>query len=228
VSTPIAAGVTVLATMAGDSGRKTVVVAEPGSTMLDGGTAAGKRVFLYLYDVTWLQTTDAGRKIFDNAVAWCLGPVTADFTADYTAGAAPLTVRFSDRSTGPATAWNWSFGDGQTGTARNPTHTYAQPGTYTVSLTATGPGQTSTQTRTGYIVVGPRAPADLDGDGDVDSGDQALLQSCSSGPSIPHSGTVLCEAADSDHDNDVDQSDFGIYQACVSGTNVPASPDCVP
>lgn len=46
----------------------------------------------------------------------------------------PLTVRFTDASTGNVTAWAWDFGDGQTSTERNPTHTYAAPGDYTVRL----------------------------------------------------------------------------------------------
>ena len=34
--------------------------------------------------------------------------------------------------------YEWDFGDGQTATAQNPAHTYASPGTYTVTLTVTG------------------------------------------------------------------------------------------
>jgi len=35
-----------------------------------------------------------------------------------------------------ATSYAWSFGDGATSTEENPTHIYAEPGTYEVSLTA--------------------------------------------------------------------------------------------
>lgn len=48
-------------------------------------------------------------------VLLCLGAkaqLTAEFTADTTSGCAPLTVNFSDLSTGSPTSWNWSFGDG--------------------------------------------------------------------------------------------------------------------
>ena len=38
----------------------------------------------------------------------------ADFTANVTAGPAPLAVQFIDLSTGNPTAWNWAFGDGGT------------------------------------------------------------------------------------------------------------------
>ncbi len=37
--------------------------------------------------------------------------------------------------TGSSAIYNWDFGDGNTGTGSNPTHTYANPGVYTVCLT---------------------------------------------------------------------------------------------
>jgi len=79
-------------------------------------------------------------------------PIAA-FTANVTTGPAPLTVQFTDTSTGSPTSWLWSFGDGETSTAQNPIHTYTTPGTYTVSLTATNAGGSSTETRTNYITV---------------------------------------------------------------------------
>ncbi|WP_407355724.1 PKD domain-containing protein [Methanolobus sp. WCC5] len=63
------------------------------------------------------------------------GPV-ADFISNVTSGVAPLTVSFTDHSTESPTSWTWDFGDGNTSTEQNPTHTYSSPGSYTVSLTA--------------------------------------------------------------------------------------------
>ena len=39
-------------------------------------------------------------------------PPAADFTATPTSGVAPLTVGFSDQSTGSITSWTWNLGDG--------------------------------------------------------------------------------------------------------------------
>lgn len=43
------------------------------------------------------------------------------------------TVNFTSTSSG-ASSWQWDFGDGNTSTLENPSHTYAAPGTYIVSL----------------------------------------------------------------------------------------------
>ncbi len=79
-------------------------------------------------------------------------PVTA-FTATPTAGLAPLTVQFTDTSTGSPTAWAWTFGDGGTSSEQNPQHTYTAPGLYTVTLTATNEYGSDEEIRTDYITV---------------------------------------------------------------------------
>lgn len=79
--------------------------------------------------------------------------VTADFVANMTLGTEPLTVGFTDLSTGGPTAWAWDFGDGNTSTEQNPVHTYTVPGTYTVSLTASNPYSSDTETKIDYITV---------------------------------------------------------------------------
>lgn len=54
------------------------------------------------------------------------------------------TVAFKDASTKNPTNWFWSFGDGMTSTAQNPSHSYAEVGTYTVTLTASNSAGSST------------------------------------------------------------------------------------
>jgi beta propeller repeat protein len=79
----------------------------------------------------------------------------ASFTATPTSGTAPLTVLFTDTSTGSPTSWIWSFGDGDAtnATLENPVHTFRSAGTYTVSLTAMNTRGSDTMTKTGYITV---------------------------------------------------------------------------
>lgn len=65
-------------------------------------------------------------------------PPLAAFTVDVALGVAPLTVNFTDASTGTPTEWEWSWGDGTAnGTTQNPIHVYASDGQYIVTLTAT-------------------------------------------------------------------------------------------
>ncbi len=75
-------------------------------------------------------------------------PVSAAFEVTPAAPVAGGSIAFSDRSTGSPTSWAWSFGDGGTSNAQNPTHVYAAPGVYTVNLTAsnnTGSGTAAKQ-----------------------------------------------------------------------------------
>ena len=67
----------------------------------------------------------------------------ASFTANPTNGDAPLTVQFTDTSSGVISSWFWNFGNGQTSTERNPRTTFNNVGTFNVFLTVTGPGGTA-------------------------------------------------------------------------------------
>jgi len=79
-------------------------------------------------------------------------PPTADFTATPTTGYTPLTINFTDTSTGVPTTWDWDFGDGSAhGTTQSPTHIYIAPGTYTVTLIATNSAGSDTEIKTDYI-----------------------------------------------------------------------------
>ncbi|HRU80427.1 MAG TPA: DUF3344 domain-containing protein [Methanolinea sp.] len=85
----------------------------------------------------------------------------ADFTpASPVTGDKPLTVEFTDASTGSITTWDMDFGDGSPhGSGPGPwSHTYTARGTYDVSLTVTGPGGSDTKTKTGHIQVMEPAP----------------------------------------------------------------------
>ena len=57
--------------------------------------------------------------------------------ADFTFNTRNLLVAFEDTTDGRTTSWLWNFGDGNTSTRQNPTHTYNEPGTYAVTFRAT-------------------------------------------------------------------------------------------
>ncbi|QSZ68425.1 PKD domain-containing protein [Methanofollis aquaemaris] len=88
-------------------------------------------------------------------------PVRAAFTADPAAGATPLTVRFTDLSTGSPTSWSWDFGDGETSTEQHPAHTYDTPGTCTVTLTARNSAGSDTTSRTITVTAPPAETLDI-------------------------------------------------------------------
>ncbi len=85
-------------------------------------------------------------------------PPVPDFGATPLSGNAPLGVAFTDTSTGVVTSRWWNFGDGTTvwsNESPDIEHTYAFPGTYTVSLTAGNAAGQVTSTKPGYIKVLP-------------------------------------------------------------------------
>lgn len=68
------------------------------------------------------------------------GTENAAPSADFTISTDFLNAQFTDGSTdsdGSISSWAWNFGDGTNSTAQNPSHTYSNAGTYTVTLTVT-------------------------------------------------------------------------------------------
>ncbi|HEY0160800.1 MAG TPA: PKD domain-containing protein [Thermoanaerobaculia bacterium] len=63
------------------------------------------------------------------------GALTPSFTFTPAAPTTNDIVEFDDASTGGATSWFWSFGDGTTSSEQNPSKHYALPGSYPVALT---------------------------------------------------------------------------------------------
>ena len=79
----------------------------------------------------------------------------AHFFATNRSGPAPLDVNFTSDTLGDVDHFEWSFGDGNINATRTSiTHTYTDPGTYTVTYTVSGPLGTDSRTEVGYIVVG--------------------------------------------------------------------------
>jgi len=82
----------------------------------------------------------------------------ANFTANITTGGFPLTVQFTNTTTGNQTWWNWSFGDGNVSTLANPINKYSRPGNYTVILNVTNRAGFNASIKTNYITVVPWPP----------------------------------------------------------------------
>ena len=84
--------------------------------------------------------------------------VSADFFAQVREGEAPLTVLFTDNSTGYPNRFMWDFGDNSrdsTSPVQNPQHIYRTPGVYSVNLTASNSEYSNTTVKTDYITVRP-------------------------------------------------------------------------
>lgn len=90
-----------------------------------------------IYQISLTATTGAGCSFgFPlNDKVRVYAPVAA-FTPDLTSGCPPLTVNFTNNSTG-ATNYFWDFGDGSTSTVQHPSHLYATAGLYVVKLIVT-------------------------------------------------------------------------------------------
>ena len=82
--------------------------------------------------------------------------------AVFTPSCSALTCNFTNTSSDPdgsITAYNWTFGDGASSIAPNPSHTYATAGTFTVTLTATDDrGATTTTWDTVTVATANQPP----------------------------------------------------------------------
>jgi PKD repeat protein len=118
-------------------------------------------------DITIVQHSDANTEGDGFEMTWqCVYasiPPVAAFTASDT-NTCNATINFTDYSTNGATSWLWNFGDGNTSTLENPSHSYAANGTYTVTLIATNTYGSDTLEKIDYIVItAPAAPIAIDG-----------------------------------------------------------------
>jgi PKD repeat protein len=92
-------------------------------------------------------------------------PIAGVTNLTTTVGVAPLSVTFSNYSTG-ATGYYWTFGDGgtlATNNLVNISYTYSTPGTYTNILSAINSGVTNNATNVNAIVVYSPAVAGFGG-----------------------------------------------------------------
>jgi PKD repeat protein len=110
----------------------------------------------YSVNLTVTNASGSNTLIKTNYITVNMPAPVANFTGTPTTGPAPLSVSFTDSSTGSPTSWNWIFGDtgaGNTSTLQNPSHTYTNAGTYSVNLTVSNAGGSNSTLKTDYILV---------------------------------------------------------------------------
>jgi uncharacterized repeat protein (TIGR01451 family) len=101
--------------------------------------------------ITWAAVDDCGNQSTCLQTIEVYDPPVPDFTADPERGCVPLTVQFTDATTGGTLPYTyyWDFGDGNTSTDQNPVNTYDSEGVWTVTLTVVDShGCSDTTTRT--------------------------------------------------------------------------------
>ena len=81
----------------------------------------------------------------------------ASFTWDPAAPMVSEPVMFTDTTTGPAAVWLWELSDGYTYNIQNPTHTFMDAGTFTVTLTVTSTAGCA-DTYSAQVTVEPLPP----------------------------------------------------------------------
>ncbi|MCH8319272.1 MAG: PKD domain-containing protein, partial [Bacteroidetes bacterium] len=105
-----------------------------------------------LADTYWVCLTITISDSVGSTCNWCtsviviMGSCNNPPTADFTYTPSNLTVNFADASSPVLciTSWFWDFGDGNTDTIQNPSHTYTSAGTYNICLTAATIGGNNT------------------------------------------------------------------------------------
>ncbi|WP_345695872.1 collagenase [Kitasatospora terrestris] len=97
----------------------------------------------------WLTACNGG-------ACYATGP-TSLFNASISANTVTLTDRSVQTGGGQITGWHWTFGDGSSSDERNPSHSYAAAGTYTVALTTTDSNGRIATTPLGVTVTAPPA-----------------------------------------------------------------------
>ena len=122
--------------------------------------------------------------------------VKADFVASQT-NACNISnpISFYNRTTNGET-YVWDFGDGQTSTDKDPSHTYSHTGTYSISLTARGKAlcnSSDTETKTDYI--------------DIKNGNSLVQASCKPATTIPSTGGIYNFAI-----NDISHQTHGSFE----------------
>lgn len=117
-------------------------------------------IYALEYGTNWFSQNMDARLIHITYSSANRVPVAAA-RADKTIGMTPLTVRFTGEASkdpdGDELTFEWTFGDGETSTEKNPIHEYKKPGEYKVGLKVIDPAQ-ETSIEEMKIIAGNELP----------------------------------------------------------------------
>ena len=157
------------------------------------------------------------------------GTTNAPPTASFSSSCTNLSCTFADASTdadGTIAGWSWTFGDGSTSSAQNPSHAYAAAGTYSVTLTVTDNGGATGSTTHSVSVTAPASGITLSTRGYKVKGSARvdLTWSGTTGATVDvyRNGSVVATPANSGAYTDVLGKVVGTftYKVCNAGTTV--------
>lgn len=151
-------------------------------------------------------------------------------TANFGSSCNGLSCSFTDTSSDPdgsVTGWSWTFGDGGTSTARNPSRVYAAAGTYSVTLTITDDGGATSQ-RTASVTVTAAPKISLTATGREDDTKQYMILRWSGATSalidVYRNGTRLSNVTENDGRHTVarkyTQPATYLLKVCEAGTSI--------
>jgi gliding motility-associated-like protein len=107
-------------------------------------------------------TNSCGASVTDSVQVTLNPPPTMILTSDTNTACVPALIQFYDSSVSgnvndPITSWYWNFGDGNYSSLSDPSHSYSQAGTYTVSLTITTNGGCTNNNGSAPLIINAMA-----------------------------------------------------------------------
>ncbi len=110
------------------------------------------------YTVRLTASNECGQSVKERTVT-ILAPPVASYTASPSAACAPVSVQFTNNSTGNPSSYQWNCPGGtpSSSSLASPSVTYAQAGTYTVTLIVSNAAGSDTLSQTLTLGAGPSA-----------------------------------------------------------------------
>jgi PKD repeat protein len=159
--------------------------------------------------VAVVQPVEGGNELTVSGIILPGGALVATFSAKPLTGAAPLTVQFTDMSTGAIESRSWAYRKGSGrwklfSSERNPSYTLKDPGTYDIRLIVTGPGGKDEEIKINYIKVNqPERPPVAGFSGKPSSGTAPLKVSFTD----RSTGVITAYAWDFDNNGIIDSTE---------------------